>query len=1390
MRNSLQWLAWVHLLGGTAVGLASAATAEPVLVHRFESLRTLQTAPAGASVTAKGAAGVEDAQRGRVADLPGDGGTVTIDLPRGLPATGGTVALWFKVFDHPKWQLETTPLLRLIDAEGRTVHVIRRTLATEHYGRDGQFGYTQTADAFTLLPDTWRHACLVWDADAAEAASPRGVVRFYVDGRPTGAYYLDLPDAPIVRLVLGGPACRSRVDDLVAFARPLIREAVRQLETIDATLPARVAAAGGDWGPGSVALLGRDDRIRRAVRDPRAIVIEAERKAVGEREVPLWTKAIWRKPDPDDGPVVKDAYARDENGRVKMAVQMAVPKEWHSQAHVASGNAYRAMTHPRPVTWAFDVPADGEYAVLLRYAIARELHAFRPEATRRYAWSVRIDGGDPFSDAGAHTARLPQTGNGYDPFNGDVRPLKYWALAGGRKVRLAAGRHTITVRNAHGRTTSRCTYTDDKTDALDCLVLTPADVANPTHPEHLADYQRTPQMWVESCRTGRAADRTKWTYTVHVRSRSDAPATYALRLDTTNLVAQTAELRRGPRTLALDPGGQQTLEIAFTAAAGYQGAERCLVRLWQLENRTRFDWWMFHAVPGVRTGVWPRREGLGQGRYDQANADRLAAMSEQQLRALVPYWPHSSFGGAGERARKLLEDLGAAARAMDPDALTEARKRTDDPWLLMNVRGQRAGEVWAYHGGKGGSIRDLVRAYAQTGQARYARAVHALWMEVCRSYSRRVPYAYTNEYRADMHPMWGDPWGSYYPRGFGFSAQMKQVVTYGNLLWGSGRFSETDRLQIHHNLLLRAARLAMNGGRRDDLSYASVGGQMGWQQMPELAEVCGNPWFRGEYVQCIKSNLKGFASDGVDTSNWISSYGGAYGSAVQGLKKLGDLRRVLDKDPQFAATLHRVCVAWPRAAMSNGMPAADHDGGPFGWLGQIPWGWGDYGPETLEFARDVFGDTRAGDLIRHAEACAKTGRILDEDRTVAWLDKVLPSVVFPDTGVAVLHNRSGSGDPRDWIELYVDYGQSGGPHGHPAKLHVLLFGHGVLLSRDLNYGARPHMPVCWAWAKRALSHNTVVSDGRAPGAPGTLRAFVDLPGLKVLDVASDHAWALGPGDPDSFASRRVIFLAGEYYLDLFRVSAPRPRPYAWLWRSWGDVDIPGSARAGPKLRGISPWEGLYVAEGERPVLIDRIVARRADETWQARWDFTDPALRAEARKAGGEPKARDPWQGLEEGERLGLRIVQLGHAGGLVEGARVPAIHFKTLVRNAQVVSSRRAKATVFATVFETFRRTAGIESFEALPVRLGNRPAAQHEALAVRVRLAGGVEDVVLVNFTGGQAAVRAAGIVTDAVHLAVRHKAGRAVRAWAAGGKAVTVAGRTVPIRTAGGQVLRLAD
>ena len=131
------------------------------------------------------------------------------------------------------------------------------------------------------------------------------------------------------------------------------------------------------------------------------------------------------------------------------------------------------------------------------------------------------------------------------------------------------------------------------------------------------------------------------------------------------------------------------------------------------------------------------------------------------------------------------------------------------------------------------------------------------------------------------------------------------------------------------------------------------------------------------------------------------------------------------------------------------------------------------------------------------------------------------SVLLAGQGVAVFR--------RDRAATYValDYGQSGGGHGHPDRLNLLLSTGSTRWLDDLGTGS--YVDPSLHWYRSTLAHNAPLVDGRSQWrVDGTLDAYDEQAAIGAGWVRA-HAYVW----PDVVAERTVVVMDG-YAVDLLR----------------------------------------------------------------------------------------------------------------------------------------------------------------------------------------------------------------------------------------------------------------
>lgn len=131
----------------------------------------------------------------------------------------------------------------------------------------------------------------------------------------------------------------------------------------------------------------------------------------------------------------------------------------------------------------------------------------------------------------------------------------------------------------------------------------------------------------------------------------------------------------------------------------------------------------------------------------------------------------------------------------------------------------------------------------------------------------------------------------------------------------------------------------------------------------------------------------------------------------------------------------------------------------------------------------------------------------------------LRSDLLPAQGIGIIRRNNG--------DLYVslDYGHSGGGHGHPDRLNLTLM-HGNTRWFD-DPGTGSYVDPTLHWYRSTLAHNAPIVDGRSqPRVHGALAEFGD---DGVAGLIAAHA-ELAPG----LVVKRTVIVHGDYLLDVLQ----------------------------------------------------------------------------------------------------------------------------------------------------------------------------------------------------------------------------------------------------------------
>ncbi len=134
-------------------------------------------------------------------------------------------------------------------------------------------------------------------------------------------------------------------------------------------------------------------------------------------------------------------------------------------------------------------------------------------------------------------------------------------------------------------------------------------------------------------------------------------------------------------------------------------------------------------------------------------------------------------------------------------------------------------------------------------------------------------------------------------------------------------------------------------------------------------------------------------------------------------------------------------------------------------------------------------------------------------------ERGLRSVLLPGQGIAVFRRERGR------VYAALDYGQSGGGHGHPDRLNVLLSVGATRWLDDLGTGS--YVDPSLHWFRSTLAHNAPLVDGHSQWrVDGVLEAFDERDGAGWVQ-AQARIW------PDVAVQRTLVVMSG-YCIDQMR----------------------------------------------------------------------------------------------------------------------------------------------------------------------------------------------------------------------------------------------------------------
>ncbi|MFL5583151.1 MAG: heparinase II/III family protein, partial [Gemmatimonadaceae bacterium] len=172
----------------------------------------------------------------------------------------------------------------------------------------------------------------------------------------------------------------------------------------------------------------------------------------------------------------------------------------------------------------------------------------------------------------------------------------------------------------------------------------------------------------------------------------------------------------------------------------------------------------------------------------------------------------------------------------------------------------------------------------------------------------------------------------------------------------------------------------------------------------------------------------------------------------------------------------------------------------------------------------------------------------------------LGSVLFPAQGYAVLRREAGS------VYLALDYGLTGGGHGHPDRLNVVFCDGGLRWLDD--YGTGAYVDPSLHWYRSTLAHNAPLVAGRSQTPrDGRLLAFEERGAAGWVDAEVE---GVAPG----VRFRRTLVAMPTYFVDVLEWSAPDDVRVELPVHALGELAVAGEWRPANPEGGAGEEDGF------------------------------------------------------------------------------------------------------------------------------------------------------------------------------------------------------------------------
>jgi len=394
--------------------------------------------------------------------------------------------------------------------------------------------------------------------------------------------------------------------------------------------------------------------------------------------------------------------------------------------------------------------------------------------------------------------------------------------------------------------------------------------------------------------------------------------------------------------------------------------------------------------------------------------------------------------------------------------------------------------------------------------------------------------------------------------------------------------------QVWNNAALAAAGILLGD---DTLVEGALHGQSGLHKHLEHALLSDGSWYEGENYHLFAHRGLWYCVQIADRHGYAlpPELEGRFseGFAAPFRTLLPDLTYPARRDSQYAVSIRQ-----PRFAESCELGIARHDDERLiGILARL------YDPDI---PRGDTGRARtSADAERNLPATGLTRADLSW-RSLLFAREQLPDLValplesdlLPAQGIGVLRREGGA------LYVALDYGHSGGGHGHPDRLNLLLADGDARWFDDPGTGS--YVDPSLHWYRSTLAHTAPLVDGRSqPSVDGRLLAFEDRGEAGWISAEAQLA-------PD-LQVRRSVVLMKDYLVDVLEWDAKENTVHE-VGLPWHGVDIVNELDE-PLARTPHPITGGETREDGFGFLSDTALVHASEGMQRVRGNFAERELR-------------------------------------------------------------------------------------------------------------------------------------------------------------------------------------